>query len=75
MQFQPEILAVLLAQSDEELWRTIKGIAVSGGVRLPRSTPSPEQMKKLRAALGDGTNVNLAEAMRIIERYKNGDGK
>ncbi len=75
MQYQPEILAALLAQSDEKLWRAIKSIASTNGVKLPQEAPSKEQMQRLRAALGNGVNFNITEAARIVERYKNGGQK
>ena len=73
MQYQPEILAALLSQSDEKLWRAIKTIASTNGIRLPQEAPPKEQMQRLRAALGGGVNLNLDEAARIVERYKKGE--
>ena len=73
MQYQPEILAALLSQGDEKLWRAIKSIASTNGITLPQEAPSKEQMQRLRAALSGGANLNLDEAARIVERYKKGE--
>ena len=54
MQYQPEILAALLAQSDEKLWRAIRSIASTNGVKLPQEAPSKEQMQRLKKKATEG---------------------
>ena len=75
MQIQPELLLLLLNKSDEELWQTMKAIALSNGVHLPRTMPTSEDMKKLRAILQSGNQMDMNEAIKIVESYKNGERK
>ena len=66
-------LAELCALSDEELWQTVRGIAAQHGLSLPESTPSGDDMARMRAAVS-GTKLNLSEAAKIINEYRRGKG-
>ncbi len=66
-----ERLRALCALGDDELWREVRSIAATHGLRLPEATPPHSEMEKMRAAVSGG-GLNLAGAMRIINEYKRG---
>jgi hypothetical protein len=62
-------LEELCALGDEELWRTVRGLAAQHGFNLPESTPSKDEMARMRAAVS-GTKINLAEAAKLLNEYR-----
>ncbi|MBO5756004.1 MAG: hypothetical protein J6R89_08120 [Clostridia bacterium] len=71
MHLDPAKMERLLALSDTELWATLRGIAAANGLSLPASTPSHDEMKKLRALFGGNAELSLEQARSIIDGYKN----
>ncbi len=65
-------LDAMLKKDDASLWEEIRKIAGSHGWRLPEAAPPHSEMEKLRLSVGDGTKLNLGDAMRIINSYKRG---
>ena len=59
-----------LAQADDAtLWKSVRGIAMEKGFRLPEKTPPHETMDRLRATLS-GNALSLGEAVRVIAQYR-----
>ena len=74
MKFDPNAMAALLSLDDASLWEKITAIAAGSGVTLSRTTPPPEEMKKLRALMGGAGQADVANAMATLARYKRGNG-
>ena len=74
MKFDPNAMAALLSLDDASLWEKITSIAAGSGVTLSRTTPPPEEMKKLRALMGGAGQADVANAMATLARYKRGNG-
>ncbi len=72
MKFDKSKLDALAKLPDEELWMQIKMIAERHGLKLPDKTPDKNELAKIRAALSCGDKLNLADAMRIVNKYKRG---
>ena len=75
MQLDPAMLKKVLSMNDGELWRTVCAIAGQSGLKLPSQTPSAAEMQKLRATLGSVTDRDVAEAIRMVQNFKNGEKK
>ena len=73
MRINKEKLEMLSRLSDDELWSEVKKMAGGYGVRLPDRTPDANDIKKLRSVISDG-NINIADAMRLINEYKRKNG-
>ena len=72
MEIHPEMLERLLAQSDEDLWETVKKIAAMNNISLPLPPPSHSDMEKLRTGLKSGA-IGYEDAMRILSSYPKGE--
>ena len=70
MKIDKEKLERLLEKNDEELWREVVKVAGAKGLRLPETPPPKSEMDKMRAAVSHGSGFRLAEAVRIIDRYR-----
>lgn len=70
MKIDKEKLEKLLEKDDAELWREVVTIARGKGLNLPDTPPPKSEMDKMRAAVGHGSGFRLAEAMRIIDKYR-----
>ncbi len=70
MKINKEKLQKLLEKSDEELWREVVLVAKEKGLALPQNPPPKSEMDKMRAAVAHGSSFRLAEAVRIIDRYR-----
>lgn len=75
MKIDKEKLAKLLEKSDEELWREVVSIAESKGFKLPKTPPAKSEMDKMRAAVSHGSGFKMAEAVRILDKYRKSEGK
>ena len=62
-------LEAMAALPDDKLWSEIVKIAGKYGFKLPESTPTHEEMQKLRE-MALGANINMADAMRLLNQYK-----
>lgn len=75
MKIDKEKLKALLEKSDEELWREVVSVAGAKGVRLPNTPPPKSEMDKMRAAVAHGSGFKLAEAVRLVDRYRKESAK
>ena len=71
MKINKEELAKLTKKSDAELWSEITRIAKSHGYTLPEKTPSHSELERLRSTMLGLEKINLSDATRIINSYKN----
>lgn len=72
MRIDKEKLSRLAALPDDELWGQVVSIAASHGLKLSDKRPSHEELEKLRQMVSGGTNLSMAQAMRIVKDYKKG---
>lgn len=72
MKIDQAMLGQLAAKNDRELWSTIVSMAASKGFSLPKETPKPEEMEKIRALLLHPERVNLPQMLRLLKQYKKG---
>lgn len=70
MKIDKEKINALAALNDDALWTEIKTIAAQHGFKLPDATPSHDQLQKLRATVCDTDKINLAGAIKIINKYR-----
>lgn len=70
MQFDPNALKMLLAQSDEDLWKLIRRIAESNGIKIASSPPPAEEMKELRALLSGAEHTDYQKALSLIANHR-----
>ncbi|MBR2343233.1 MAG: hypothetical protein IKA64_03170 [Clostridia bacterium] len=73
MRINTEKLAALTALPDEKMWAQIREIASGHGISLPEKCPDSKTMSDIRSAASGGAKINLAEAIRVINRYKKGE--
>ena len=45
-------------------------LAKSKGITLPENPPEKSQMDKMRAAVKHGSSFRLAEAVRMLDKYR-----
>ena len=74
MKIDPSILKQLLSQKDDVLWQTVRTIAASGGMSLAEATPSPDEMRRLRATLSGLGSLDPKEAEKIISEWRKRGG-
>ena len=70
MKIDKEKLKALSVKSDAELWDIITGIATKHGYTLPKNPPEKAQMEKIRAIMGNAEQMNMRDALRILQEYK-----
>lgn len=70
MKLDREKLNAMVALPDDELWKSIVEIGKSHGFTLPNKTPPHDEMEKLRDLARDGARLNLANAIKILNKYK-----
>ena len=73
MKLNNNMLNKLRGLDDEALWREIKTMASSYGLKLPDKAPSASELKKVREALDIG-EISTADAMRLMNEYKRRQG-
>jgi len=71
MKMNKEELKSMAKKSDAELWREITAIASKHGINLTSKTPNHDELERIRRALLGIEKINLGEARRIINEYKN----
>ena len=69
MTFNKEKLEALAALPDDLLWAEVTKIADGFGYTLPKTPPPHSELEKMRNAV-KGDKINLAEAMRVVNRIK-----
>ena len=72
MKLDKSKLDALASLPDDKLWEAIGSIATSHGINLPKSSPSREEIDKLRRALTDLDRMSMIDAMKIVNKYKRG---
>lgn len=70
MKLDRDKLNAMVALPDDELWKSIVEIGKSHGFTLPNKTPPHDEMEKLRDLARDGARLNLANAIKILNKYK-----
>ena len=70
MRVNKEKLEALASLPDEKMWEEIKKMADGRGFSLPNEVPPAETMEKLRRAMTGVERVSLAEAARLMQKYK-----
>ena len=70
MNFDSSAIEKLLTLSDSELWTTLRTLASMNNVSLPSTTPSVQEMQKLRALFKNGGGLSAEKAKEIINNYK-----
>lgn len=70
MKLNKQKLEALCALDDNALWREIRSIAATYGIRLPERTPPHSELQKMRDAVSGGGKMNLSEAMKIINSQR-----
>ncbi|MBR5453169.1 MAG: hypothetical protein IKV54_03740 [Clostridia bacterium] len=70
MEINQSTVNKMLAMSDADLWRSIRLIASTSGIKLDNG-PAPEaEMEKIRTALSSVTGSEVSEALKILSKYK-----
>lgn len=60
----------MIAMSDEDLWRAIRLIASTSGVKLENGPAPAHEMAKIRGALSSVTSEDITAAFEILAKYK-----
>lgn len=72
MRLDRDKLLDMVALPDAELWKTIVEIGRGHGFTLPEKAPPHEELEKLRGIVKDGSKMNVASALRLLNKYKGG---
>ena len=72
MQFDANMMKKLLAESDSDLWETVRRVATENGISLPSGRPSAGDMARLRAILASRGAGDVGDAMEILRRARGG---
>ena len=72
MRLDRDKLLDMVALPDAELWKTIVDIGRGHGFTLPEKAPPHEELEKLRGIVKDGSKMNVASALRLLNKYKGG---
>ncbi len=70
MKLDREKLTQLASLPDDELWRTVVEIGKTHGFLLPERTPPHDELEKLRGIVADGAKMNMASAIKLLNRYR-----
>ena len=70
MKLDRDKLNELVNLPDEELWKKVIEIGKSHGFILPERTPEHSELEKLRSIARDGAKMNVANALRILSKYR-----
>ena len=73
MKIDKSKLDALASLPDDKLWEAIASIAGNHGVKIPNSSPSKEELDKLRRALTELDRMSMIDAMKIVNKYKRGN--
>lgn len=69
MKLNNNIVNKLRGLDDDALWREIREMASSYGLKLPDKTPTASELSKVRDALNIG-EISTVDAMRLLNEYK-----
>lgn len=70
MEINQSTVNKMLSMSDENLWRSIRLIASTSGIKLDNGPAPQAEMEKIRAALSSVTSAEVGEALKILSKYK-----
>lgn len=70
MRVNKEKLEALASLPDEKMWEEIKKMADGRGFSLPNEVPPRETMERIRRAMTGAERLSLAEAARLMQKYK-----
>lgn len=70
MKVDKSMLDALRKQNDDQLWASIVALGASKGFTLPKTTPPSAQMQKIRALMENPEKINMAQALRLLNQYK-----
>ena len=70
MKINKEKLEALASLPDNKMWEEIKKMAAERGLELPGEAPPRETLERIRRAMTGAGRISLAEAAKIMQRYK-----
>ena len=70
MKLDREKLTNMISLPDDELWRVVVEIGKTHGFTLPSKTPPHDELEKLRGIARDGAKMNVAGALKILNKYR-----
>ena len=71
MKIDREKIQKMCALPDDELWREIVNLGRAHGFSLPETTPSHEDMEKIRAT-AESPKLNAFTALRLLDSFRKG---
>lgn len=75
MKIDKKTLDMLSSLPDDSLWKMICAIGAGSGIDLSAVKVSPEDLSKLRCAMGNLTDGDISRAMQILENTKKQRGQ
>ncbi len=70
MKIDKKTLDMLSALPDDSLWKMICAIGAQSGIDLSGVKVQPEDISKLRSAMGTLTDNDISRALQILENVK-----
>lgn len=70
MRLDRDKLINMVSLPDDELWKMVVEIGKTHGFALPEKTPPHDELEKLRGIAKDGAKMNVAGALRILNKYR-----
>ncbi|MBE6587171.1 MAG: hypothetical protein E7647_02005 [Ruminococcaceae bacterium] len=70
MKIDKNTLNMLSALPDDSLWKMICAIGSQSGIDLSGVQVKPEDISKLRSAMGNLTDEDISRALQILESTK-----
>ncbi len=70
MKLNKEELKKIASLPDSEMWQGICAIAKSNGYNLKSNQPKHEELDKMREILRGDVKINMLDAMRLLNTYK-----
>lgn len=76
MKIDKKAVDMLSSLPDDSLWRVICSLGASSGLDLSGVSVTPEQLNKVRLALGSLTDEDISHAVNILDKFngKNAGG-
>ncbi len=70
MKIDKKALNMLSSLPDDSLWKMICAIGAQSGIDLSQVKVSPQELAKLRSAMGSLNDCDISRAIEIIESAK-----
>ena len=70
MEINQSTVNKMLAMSDDDLWRSIRLIASTSGIKLDNGPAPRAEMEKIRSALSSVTGADVNEALKILSKNR-----